>query len=102
MRLILERHSILHSESVEAVREILYRYSSPDTLDPSFIDNYNNAIKTVYEKYHQASKPTDTLVASAKQFWKSGASASWSLLPNALFAYSDSSSRFAVHEARVG
>jgi hypothetical protein len=86
-----------NSESLEAVREIWRRYSSLDTLDPSFINNYNNAINTVYEKYHKASKPTDTLAASTKQFWECSASASSSLLPNPLFAYSDQSSRFAVH-----
>jgi hypothetical protein len=88
-----------NSESLEAVREIWRRYSSPDTLDPSFIKNYNNAIKKVYKTYHEASKPlaADTLAASTKQFWKSGASPSSSLLPNPLFAYSESSSRFALH-----
>jgi MYND finger len=85
-----------NSESLEAVREIWRRYSSPDNTTASFIENYNNAIKKVYETHHKDVKPTDTLAMSMKRFWKSGASASPDKLPNPLFAYSRSGSRFAV------
>jgi hypothetical protein len=85
-----------NSESLEAVREIWRRYSSPDNTTASFIDNYNNAINKIYQTYHKDLKPTDTLAMSMKRFWESGASASPDKLPNPLFAYSNSRSRFAV------
>lgn len=85
-----------NSESLEAVREIWRRYSSPDNTTASFIDNYNNAVKKVYETHHKDLEPKDTLAKSLKQFWKSGASASPDKLPNPLFASSGSGSLFAV------
>jgi len=85
-----------NSESLEIVRDFWRRYSSPENVASSFLHNYRNAIKKTYETYHKNIKPIHTLAASTKQFWKAGASAS-SDLPNPLFTYSDTGSRFVVH-----
>ena len=88
----------VNSESLEIVRDYWRRYSSPDNLTSSFVDNYNKAIRKVYDTYHKDLEPTDTIAASTKHFWKSGTVASSTALPNPLFAYSDSGSRFALHQ----
>jgi MYND finger len=85
-----------NSESLELVREFWGRYSSPNNLTSSFIHNYNNAIKKIYETYHKNVKSTDTIATTTKKFWASGAAAS-PASPNLLFAYTNSGSRFAVH-----
>jgi len=86
------------SESLQIVRDYWRRYSSADNLKLSFVDNYNKAIKKVYDTYHRDINSTDTIATSTKQFWNHGTFASSADLPNPLFAYSDASSRFAVHQ----
>ena len=88
----------VNSESLEIVRNYWRRYSSADNLKSSFIDNYNNAIRKIYETYHKDLKPTNMTAASTKKFWNSDTMASSAALPNPLFAYSDSSNHFAVHQ----
>ena len=85
-------------ESLEIVHEYWRRYSSVDNLASSSVDNYNNAIKKIYNRYHKDIDPTDTTSACSKQFWNTGTLSSSAALPNPLFAYSDASSRFAVHQ----
>jgi hypothetical protein len=53
-----------NSESLELVRDFWRRYASADNLTPSFLQNYNNAIKNIYETRHKNVKPIDTIAAS--------------------------------------
>src|SRR5271170_7001915 len=62
----------INSESLEIVRDYWRRYSSADNRTSSFVHNYNNAIRKVYDAYHKDLKPTDAIAASTKQFWNSG------------------------------
>lgn len=89
---------VVNSETLQIVRDYWRQYSSADNLKSAFVDNYNQAIKKVYDGHHKDINSTDTIAASTKQFWNHGTFASSADLPNPLFAYSDASSSFAVHQ----